>query len=74
MLIIMNETKTVDISGIKSTVFPTSENMKLWKNLTYEQRKAVEVRDEKEGYNSGIAESRSMDQLIAEAKAESKKE
>lgn len=72
----MKETKTVDISGIKftSNVFPTPEDMKLWESLTYEQRKAVEIRDEEEGYNSGVAKPRSMDQLIAEAKAEMKKE
>jgi hypothetical protein len=44
--------------------------MKLWESVTPEQRKAVEVRDEEEGYNSGIAEQRSMQELIAEAKAE----
>ncbi len=73
---VMSEMKTVDISGIKftSTVFPTPEDMALWESLTDEQRKAVEVRDEEEGFNSGIAEHRSMDQLIAEAKAEMKKE
>lgn len=72
----MSEIKAVDISGIKftSTVFPTPEDMKLWESLTDEQRLAVEIRDEEEGYNSGVAEPRSMDQLIAEAKAEMKKE
>ena len=72
----MSEVKTVDISGVKftSTVFPTREDIELWESLTDEQRRAVEVRDEEEGYKSGVAEPRSMSQLIAEAKAEIKKE
>lgn len=72
----MSEAKTVDISGIRfsSTVFPTPEDMELWESLTYEQRKAIEVRDEEEGYRSGVAEPRSMSELIAEAKAEMKNE
>ncbi len=68
----MNETKTktVDISQIKfsSTVFPTPEDMKLWESLTDEQRKAIEIRDEEDGYKSGVAEHKSMSQLIAEVK------
>jgi len=72
----MSEAKTVDISGIRfsSTVFPTPEDMELWESLSYEQRKAIEVRDEEEGYRSGVAEPRSMSELIAEAKAEMKNE
>ena len=68
----MGEMKTIDTSEVtfSSTVFPTPEDMVLWKSLTPEQRKAVEVRDEEEGYHSGVAEPRSMDALIAEAKAE----
>lgn len=72
----MSEMKTVDISKVKfnSAVFPTLEDMKLWESLTYEQRKAVEIRDEEEGFGSGAAEPRSMNQLIDEAKADMKKE
>ena len=72
----MSDIETVDISGIKftSTVFPTPEDMGLWESLTHEQRKAVEFRDEEEGYNSGVAEPKTMDELIAEAKAEMKNE
>ena len=72
----MDETKTVDISGIKftSTVFPTPEDMKLWESLTYEQRKAVEIRDVKEGQSSGLAKPCTMADIIAEAKAEMKQE
>lgn len=70
----MDETKTVDISGIKfsSTVFPTPEDMELWESLTYEQRKAVEIRDVKEGQASGLAEPCTMAEIIDEAKAETK--
>ena len=72
----MSDVEAVDISGIKfsSTVFPTPEDMKLWESLTPEQRKAVEIRDEEEGYQSGLAEPCSMQELIAEAKAEMKHE
>ena len=44
-----------------------TQDMKLWESLTYEQCKAVEMRDEEDGYASGIAKSRSMKDLIAEA-------
>lgn len=72
----MSEIKTVDISGIKftSTVFPTPEDMKLWESLTPEQRKAVELRDVKEGQASGLAEPCTMADVIAEAQADMKKE
>ncbi len=72
----MSDIETVDISGIKftSTVFPTPEDMELWESLTYEQRKAVEIRDVKEGYASGLAEPCTIADVIAEAKADMKKE
>ena len=68
----MSGTKTVDLSKVQftSTVFPTDADMTWWESLTPEQRKAVEVRDEEEGYHGGIAQQRSMQELIAEAKAE----
>ena len=68
----MSDTDTVDISHVKftSTVFPTKEDMDLWNSLTREEKQAVELRDEEEGYNSGIAEPRTVEELIAEAKAE----
>ena len=68
----MSDIETVDISWVKmtSTVFPTKEDMKLWESLTFEQRKAVELRDEEEGYQSGLAEPFTMSEIIAEAKAE----
>ena len=68
----MSDIKTDDISHVKftSVQFPTDEDMKLWESLTPEQRKAVEIRDEEEGYNSGLAEPCTMADIIAEAKAE----
>lgn len=44
--------------------------MKLWDSLTLEQRKAVELRDKEEGFQSGLAEPCTMAEIIAEAKAE----
>ena len=72
----MSDIEAVDISGIKftSTVCPTPGDMELWASLTYEQRKAVEIRDVKEGYASGFAEPCKMADVIAEVKAEMKKE
>ena len=68
----MSDIETVDVSWVKftSTVFPTKEDMHLWESLTPEQRKAVELRDEEEGYKSGLAEPCTMADIIAEAKAE----
>ena len=72
----MEHVETVDISNIKftSAVFPTKEDMKLWESLTPEQKKAVELRDVKEGEASGLAEPCTMADIIAEAKAESRAE
>ncbi len=71
----MEHIETVDISDIKftSTVFPTPEDMALWKSLTPEQKRAVELRDVKEGQASGLATPCTMADIIAEAKAEMKK-
>ena len=69
----MNKVEAVDISKIKftSTVFPTPEDMELWESLTPEQRKAVEIRDVKEGYASaGLADACTMAGAIAEAQSE----
>ncbi len=68
----MSDIEAVDISGIKftSTVFPTPGDMELWESLTYEQRKAVEIRDVEEGRASGLSEPCTMSEIIAEAKAE----
>ncbi len=67
-------TKYPDVFHIRfsSTVFPTEEDMKLWNSLTLEEKKAVELRDVKEGEASGLAEPCTMEEIIAEAKAEIK--
>ncbi len=66
--------KYPDISHIRfsSTVFPSKEDMKLWDSLTLEEKKAVELRDVKEGEASGLAEPCTKEEIIAEAKAEMK--
>jgi len=68
----MSDIETIDISHVKfsSTVFPSKDDMKLWDSLSLEQKKAVEIRDEEEGYQSGLAEPCTMADIIAEAKAE----
>jgi hypothetical protein len=72
----MSDIKVVDISEVKfsSITFPSQEDMELWESLTYEQRKAVELRDVKEGQSSGLAEPCTMADIIAEAKAVMKNE
>lgn len=68
----MSDIETIDISGItfSSVTFPSKNDMKLWESLTFEQRKAVELRDVEEGRASGLAAPCSMAEIIAEAKAE----
>lgn len=68
----MSDTKTVDISGIRfsSTVFPTAEDQVLWDSLTHEQRLAILVRDEEEGFRSGVAKASSAQEILAEVLAE----
>lgn len=67
-------TKDPDVSHIRfsSTVFPTDEDMKLWDSLTLEEKKAVELRDVKEGEASGLAEPCTAADIMAEVKAEMK--
>ena len=71
----MSDTKTVDISGIRfsSTVFPTAEDQALWDSLTPEQRLAILVRDEEEGFRSGVAKTSSAQEILAEVLAEREK-
>ena len=68
----MSDTKAVDISGIRfsSTAFPTAEDQVLWDSLTYEQRLAILVRDEEEGFRSGVAKASSAQEILAEVLAE----
>ena len=68
----MSDTKTVDISGIRfsSTLFPTAEDQALWESVTPEQRLAILVRDEEEGFRSGIAKACSAQEILAEVLAE----
>ena len=71
----MEYIETVDISDIKftSTVFPTLDDMALWEGLSPEQKKAVKLREVKEGQASGLAAPCTMADIIAEAKAKMKK-
>jgi len=68
----MSDTKIVDISGIRfsSTVFPTAEDQALWGSLTPEQRLAVLERDEEEAFRSEVAETLSVQEVIAKVLAE----
>ena len=70
----MKKIKSSGAPAIKftSTVFPAQEDMELWESLTPEQRKAVEIRDIKEGYGSGLAEPCKMADVIAKAEVKKK--
>ncbi len=53
----------------QSTVFPTAEDIKLWERLSPEQQRAIITRELDEAEESGVAESVSMDDLIARVRA-----
>jgi len=71
----MSDAKTVNISGIKfsSTAFPTPADKALWESLTPTQRLAIVERDEQAGFRSGVARNASMQEILAELRAETKK-
>jgi hypothetical protein len=64
----------VDISRIKfaSSVFPTPEDRALWESLTPAQRLAIVERDEEAGFRSGVAQNASLQEMLAEIRAEPK--
>jgi len=68
----MSDTKG-SIAKIKftSTVFPTPADQALWNSLTPAQRLAVLERDEEAGFCSGVARKATMEEILAEARAES---
>ena len=68
----MTDTKSIDVSHINftSTAFPTEEDMKLWNNLTPEQREAVVIEAEEKGFQSGIAPDESAEERLARVRAE----
>ncbi len=72
----MKDTKTVDVSHIKftSTAFPTDEDMKLWHDLTPEQREAVIIEAEEKGFRSGIAPDESVEERLARVRTKAVRE
>lgn len=67
----MSQAKVVDISHISftSTVFPTDEDMRLWRSLSPAERAAVIARDEEAGFRSGAAEAESLDDRLKRVRA-----
>jgi hypothetical protein len=70
----MSDAKELDISAIKfaSSAFPTREDKALWEILTPAQRLAIVERDEEAGFRSGVAEKASLQEMLAEIRAEAK--
>jgi|GEM_PF-1949823 len=68
----MDTVKTVDITDIvfSSSVFPTREDMALWEKLTDEQRQALIAQSELSAFESGIADTSSLQELLGEARAD----
>lgn len=68
----MSEVKMVDAPNIAftSTVFPTDENKVLWARLSDEQRCALIERSEQAGFDSGVAERTSLDEILNEVRSE----
>lgn len=68
----MSQAKAVDISHISftSTVFPTDEDMRLWRSLSPQQQRGVILRDVDDGVRGPAAEKASKDEIMAEALAE----
>jgi hypothetical protein len=66
----MADLHTIDISRIvfSSTVFPTTEDRALWERLDAAQRLAVLRRDEQAGFESGVAENTSMEEVLHSAR------
>ena len=53
----------------ESTVYPTANDIKLWKSLSPELQRAIIARELDEAEKSGEAESASMDDLIERVRA-----
>ena len=65
----------IDIEDIKfsSTVHPTAEDRALWESLSDEQRVAIIERDEQAGFDSGVADKASLQEILTETRAELKR-
>jgi hypothetical protein len=68
--------KVTDIEKIRfsSIVFPSAEDLALWENLSNEERAAIIARDEHAAFESGIAEKSTLREILAETRAEAKRE
>ena len=71
----MSETKTIDVSHVTfaSTAFPTPEDKALWESLTPAECLAIIERDEEAGFKSGVAGHASLQEILAEVRAEAGK-
>jgi len=72
----MTDVKIIDVADIRftSTVFPTNEDKALWAQLSDEQRHALIAQSEQAGFDSGVAESTSLHEILAEVRAETPNE
>ncbi len=63
---------SVDVSKVRfsSTAFPTAEDLKLWHSLSDEEKRAVILRDVREGLDGAVARKFGKDELVAQVLAE----
>ena len=53
-----------------STAYPSDADMALWNSLSIEEQKALMVKDEEEGFRSGIASGESLKERLKRVRAE----
>lgn len=65
----MGKEKTTSLPEFESTVYPTTNDIKLWESLSPELQRAIITRELEEAEESGVAEDVSMDDLMARVRA-----
>ena len=70
----MGQIDAIDVSNIKftSTVFPTDEDMQLWKSLSPAEQQAVIMADVEQGLKGPPASIASKAEIMAEVLADMK--
>lgn len=53
-----------------SQAFPTAEDMALWDSLDAATQRAIVIRDEQEGFDSGVAPTETLEERLARVRAE----
>lgn len=64
------QTDQVPSQRFTSQAFPTAEDMKLWESLDAATQRAITIRDEQEGFESGVAPVETLEERLARVRAE----